>query len=72
MSDYNLESINDIIGYIAMYQKKDDYGSFLSSFIHTWQTADPMNRKILKESTAKIIQKYDLAKHAQQYKDGTR
>ena len=70
--DFNFQSVDDVLGYIFMYSKKDDYGSFLTSFILTWQTADPFNKQILKDAAVKLIKKYHLEQDAQKYKDGTK
>lgn len=72
MGNYNFKSVEDIIGYISMYAKKDDYGSFLTSFFATWQMADPFNKELLLPSAAKLIEKYHLDIDAQKYKDGKR
>ena len=69
---FTFEAVEDIFGYIATYMKKDDYGNFLSSFIFTWQSADPCNRTILKEVAELIIIKYNLDTHAREYREGTR
>lgn len=68
--DYNLKSVEDVIGFISMYAKKNDYGSFLTSFFLTWQLADPFNKKILVAAAVEIIKKYKLQDDAQKYKDG--
>lgn len=69
---FTFEAVEDIFGFIAMFMKKDDYESFLDNFIDTWQSADPFNRKLLKEVAEKIIIKYDLDVHAVEYRDGIR
>ncbi len=70
--EFTSEAIEEIIGYISTYAKKEDYGHFLTSFFETFQRADMFNRKILKEAAIQLINKYDLDTHAKEYKDGLR
>ena len=40
--------------------RHERHGSFLEQFLHTWQYADPSNKRILKPAFESLINKYGL------------
>jgi len=40
--------------------RRGRHGSFLEQFLHTWQLADPSNKRILKPAFESLVEKYGL------------